>query len=78
MENNKIKNELRVIYNFLNNTKGNIYHYELQYLYDTYNIDRFICDTDIEYLSELIENGNEEDTFINYFIGLIEEQNITY
>lgn len=61
------------IYNFLNNTKGEIYDYELKFICESLEID--YEKTTIEQfkkLNELIETGDREEEFYDYLISMKE------
>lgn len=74
MSKNQLKEQLRTIYYFLNNTTGEIQDFQLKYLFRLVadNLDlkeREIKKEDLGVLNDFIECGNQEDLFINYILN---------
>lgn len=74
MSKNQLKEQLRTIYYFLNNTTGEIQDFQLKYLFrlveeNLTNKERKINKNDLPMLCNMIENGNQEDLFINYILN---------
>lgn len=60
------------VYNFLNNTRGEIADYEIIELLKTINFEKEdsykVTQEDITYLSNLLMSGDNEEEFYNYLI----------
>lgn len=74
MSKNQLKEQLRTIYYFLNNTTGKIEDFQLKYLFrlveeNLTSKEREINKNDLPMLCNMIENGNQEDLFINYILN---------
>ncbi|MBQ3475836.1 MAG: hypothetical protein IJH20_06685 [Bacilli bacterium] len=74
MNKTQLKEQLRTIYWFLNNTTGEIQDFQLTYLFRLVadNLDlkeREIKKEDLDVLNDFIERGNHDDLFINYILN---------